>query len=127
MAIDAEWQSGLFSELMGMDGWPARAEQRLKLLKADSHDPESLSVVREWFDGPLDFLFLDGDHTYEGVKQDWETFSPLVRAGGMVGFHDVGNPQLSGVSRFFAESIIGKHVCGMYGGVPGVGVGAVWL
>jgi cephalosporin hydroxylase len=38
---------------------------------------------------PIDFLFIDGDHTYGGVKSDWEMYSPLVRkGGGVVGFHD---------------------------------------
>ena len=36
----------------------------------------------------IDLLFIDGDHTYEGVRADFEMYSPLVRAGGLVGFHD---------------------------------------
>jgi predicted O-methyltransferase YrrM len=34
-------------------------------------------------------LFIDGDHTFEGVKKDWEMYSPLVRPGGLIVFHDV--------------------------------------
>jgi predicted O-methyltransferase YrrM len=37
----------------------------------------------------LDFLFIDGDHAYEGVKRDWEMYSCLVRSGGIVAFHDI--------------------------------------
>ena len=37
----------------------------------------------------LDFLFIDGDHTYEGVKKDFEMYSPLVRNGGIIAFHDI--------------------------------------
>jgi predicted O-methyltransferase YrrM len=37
----------------------------------------------------IDLLFIDGDHTYEGVKKDWEMYSPLVRSGGLIVFHDV--------------------------------------
>jgi predicted O-methyltransferase YrrM len=40
-------------------------------------------------DQPVDFLFIDGDHTYAGVKQDFEMYSPLVRKGGLVAFHDI--------------------------------------
>jgi predicted O-methyltransferase YrrM len=37
----------------------------------------------------LDFLFIDGDHRYEGVRLDFEMYSPLVRGGGLVAFHDI--------------------------------------
>jgi predicted O-methyltransferase YrrM len=40
----------------------------------------------------LDFLFIDGDHTYEGVKQDFEMYTPLVRKGGLVAMHDIVPP-----------------------------------
>jgi predicted O-methyltransferase YrrM len=38
---------------------------------------------------PIDLLFIDGDHTFDGVKRDWEMYSPLVRSGGMIVFHDI--------------------------------------
>jgi len=37
----------------------------------------------------LDALFIDGDHSYEGVKMDFETYGPLVGKGGMIAFHDI--------------------------------------
>ena len=37
----------------------------------------------------IDFLFIDGDHSYEGVRKDWEMYGPLVKKGGIVVFHDV--------------------------------------
>jgi predicted O-methyltransferase YrrM len=36
----------------------------------------------------LDFVFLDGVHTYEGLRGDWEAWSPLVVPGGVVALHD---------------------------------------
>jgi predicted O-methyltransferase YrrM len=44
-------------------------------------------AVRNW-SLPIDFLFIDGDHAYEAVRQDWESWSPHVKRGGQVGFHD---------------------------------------
>lgn len=32
---------------------------------------------------------IDGDHTLTGVKQDWQWYSPLVRQGRLVAFHDI--------------------------------------
>ncbi|HEU4975489.1 MAG TPA: class I SAM-dependent methyltransferase [Baekduia sp.] len=71
----------------------ARRSQRLDLIRADSHAPETVARVRELLGGePLDFLFIDGDHTYDGVKADFESYSQLVRPGGLVGFHDISAP-----------------------------------
>lgn len=75
----------------------ARATQRLDLLRGDSHDPRTSSRVRTLLGGePLDFLFIDGDHTFDGVRQDFETYGPLVRPGGLIGFHDINPPNDDG-------------------------------
>lgn len=37
---------------------------------------------------PIDLLLIDGDHTFDGVKRDWDLFSPFVRNTGVVIFHD---------------------------------------
>ena len=63
---------------------------RLDLVRADSHAPETMDRVRALLNGhQLDFLFIDGDHTYEGVRQDFDLYSPLVREGGLIAFHDI--------------------------------------
>ena len=68
----------------------ARPQQVLSLVEGDSHDPATLERVRMLLDGEaLDFLFIDGDDSYAGVKQDFELFSPLVRSGGAIAFHDI--------------------------------------
>ena len=37
----------------------------------------------------FDVLFIDGDHTYEGVKADFENYSKFARPGGLIAFHDI--------------------------------------
>jgi len=37
---------------------------------------------------PLELLFVDGDHTYEGARADYERWRELVRPGGHLLFHD---------------------------------------
>jgi predicted O-methyltransferase YrrM len=44
-------------------------------------------VAKDWKE-PIDLLFIDGDHSYEGVKGDWQLFFPHVRRFGAVVFHD---------------------------------------
>ncbi len=39
-------------------------------------------------DRPVDFVFIDGDHSYEGLRADWEGWSSLVATGGIVALHD---------------------------------------
>ncbi|MCZ7644507.1 MAG: class I SAM-dependent methyltransferase [Planctomycetota bacterium] len=68
----------------------ARRGFRFHAIAADSHDPATLERVRQAaVEEPFDALFLDGDHTYEGVSMDWRMYRPLVRDGGLVGFHDL--------------------------------------
>ena len=51
----------------------------------------------------LSFVFFDGDHSAEGVRQDWEAYRPLLGPGAVVAFHDVGWAE--GVQRLVAEAI----------------------
>jgi predicted O-methyltransferase YrrM len=39
-------------------------------------------------DSPVDFVFIDGDHSYDGLMGDWEAWSGLVSPGGIVALHD---------------------------------------
>jgi predicted O-methyltransferase YrrM len=68
----------------------ARDEQKIICLEEDSHRPKAVQALKESLPGKsLDILYLDGDHSYEGVKADFQTFSPLVRPGGLIIFHDI--------------------------------------
>jgi len=84
-----------------------RKGQRIRLLRRDSHSSETLNGVKSFLAGrSLDFLFIDGDHTYDGVRKDFEMYSPLVRKGGIVAFHDIAtHPSEIGseVDRFWSE------------------------
>jgi len=46
---------------------------------------------------PVDFLFIDGDHSEEGLLGDWHAWSPLVQADGLVALHDrvAGRPAIA--------------------------------
>lgn len=68
----------------------AENSRKIHLLTADSHSPETLKMISETLQGDvLDVLFIDGDHSYDGVKCDFEMYAPLVRKGGLIAFHDI--------------------------------------
>jgi predicted O-methyltransferase YrrM len=37
---------------------------------------------------PFDFIFIDGDHSFDGLRQDWEGWSVLCAPGGLIALHD---------------------------------------
>lgn len=41
---------------------------------------------------PVDYLFIDGNHFLINVLQDYYKWSPLVRIGGRIAFHDIDGP-----------------------------------
>lgn len=53
--------------------------------------------------GQLRFLFIDGDHSYEASKADYQAWRPHVVTGGLIAFHDVGS--WDGVTRFYKELV----------------------
>lgn len=67
-----------------------RKKQQIFLIRANSQSQKTLEKVKTILNGnPLDFLLIDGDHTYEGVKKDFLLYSSLVRKGGIIAFHDI--------------------------------------
>jgi len=68
----------------------ATSKQHIYLVRGDSHDPATLERVKMILSGKnIDFLFIDGDHSYEGVRKDFEIYSQFVRKRGLIAFHDI--------------------------------------
>ena len=66
--------------------------------------PSEPSVSREL---PVDMLFIDGDHSYEGVRGDWEAWRLHVRRGGIIALHDSVNCKMAGVgSERFTQEVV---------------------
>jgi predicted O-methyltransferase YrrM len=107
----------------------AYPHQRVELvMPADSHDPATRSRVESLLAGsPVDFLFVDGDHSREGVWADFELYAPLVRPGGIVAFHDVSEhtyAAVQGVRDFWREFKATRETDErVLGEEPGYGIG----
>ena len=59
----------------------------------------SVEIAKDWT-RPIDLLFVDGDHSYEGCSSDLKAWLGFVRPGGRIAFHDSSE---EGVSRAISE------------------------
>lgn len=107
----------------------ARDAQHIDLVMgADSHAPSTFELVQELL-GPrkLDLLFVDGDHSRDGVWKDFRMYCPLVRPGGLIAFHDVSkqtSPDTEGTARFWQEFAADHETEEFVAGrTPGFGIG----
>lgn len=95
----SEGQRDTYAEFLGNT---ACYRERIFPLKGWSHDASVLADVRANIDR-IDFLFIDGDHAYEGVLRDWRLYSPFLASGSIVAMHDIG--WATGVQQVVAEEI----------------------
>jgi len=82
-------------------------DKQIHLIRVDSHKIKTLEKVKNILgDRKIDLLFIDGDHTYRGVKKDFQFYNPLVRKGGIIAFHDIVQHPLGSkcqMVRFWSE------------------------
>lgn len=57
--------------------------KNIKTIKLTSN--QAIDLLK---DEQFDFIYLDGLHTYEGVRDDIKNYLPLVKPGGVIGGHD---------------------------------------
>lgn len=61
-----------------------------KVLVGSSHDKETFNQLKKLLGARrIDMLFIDGDHSYEGMLLDYDLYKPLVRTGGIIAVHDI--------------------------------------
>lgn len=63
----------------------------VKLTTINSRDDQFQHVLKTDTGGCIDFAFIDGDHSYDGARNDFEKVYPLLSNNGMIVFHDTGN------------------------------------
>jgi predicted O-methyltransferase YrrM len=105
--------------------------QAVHAVTGSSHDPDILDQVKAIFAGnQIDVLFIDGDHSYAGVRQDYEMYCSLVRPGGIIAFHDIVHTKFEDchVDVFWSELVqdVGLQTSQIVGSTParfgGIGV-----
>jgi cephalosporin hydroxylase len=86
---DMTYQAKLFTRFP-----PPGSNCKVSLLSGNSHDPQFKAKVANALNGEkVDFLFIDGDHTEQGVTADYLGYKEFVRPGGLIAFHDIVESQ----------------------------------
>ena len=80
----------------------------MNFIRQDSHSDDCFYRLCKVLDSSkIDFLFIDGDHSYDGVKKDYLMYSKLVNKGGVIAFHDIAKDdqpnKVCGVHKFWNE------------------------
>jgi len=92
-----------FERLVAQRELARSARGRAVLLREWSHD-----AARNWT-APIDFLFIDGDHSWTGLERDWHDWTPHLVSGGIVALHDsrpMADRQLLDSVRFTSEVVL---------------------
>lgn len=67
--------------------WPKRIK-KYKMLSSEA--------AQLFASGSVDFVFIDGDHRYEYVKEDITLWLPKIKKGGIIAGHDYNNTDIHG-------------------------------
>jgi hypothetical protein len=100
------YYDGVYKEAMDRLSVHAGKHGHLRMLSKDA--------VR-YIPGPVDFVFIDGNHTYDFVKDDCERYWPLIRSGGKMCGHDYCNaPPTCEVKRAVDEFYSNHGIVAMF-------------
>lgn len=83
------------------------SEQDYELIQAFSTDAE---IIERFSPNSFDFIFIDGDHTYAGVKNDFDNYHRAVKAGGYIVFDDYGSPGWEDVKKYVDSEVMTSEV-----------------
>lgn len=85
----------------------ARHRPKCQVRMVRAFSPEANKQI----EGDFDFVFVDGDHSLEGIKQDWHDWAGRIMPDGIIGLHDTlvpkHNPNVAhlGSHKYFIEHI----------------------
>jgi predicted O-methyltransferase YrrM len=87
-----------------------------KIIKGNSRE------VHTQIESQFNMILIDGDHSYEGVKADWDNYFPKLKSGGIICLHDTFNNSF-GVKQLWEEVRGQLLFSDNFGGNQGVGIG----
>ena len=87
-------------------------DEDVTIIKRLSTDAEAIeaAALRAY-----DVLVIDGDHSYDGVKFDFDHYAPLVRPGGLIVIDDYHSPDWPDVTRFVDDEVARRKGFSLFG------------
>jgi len=128
IGIGGGFQKSFYRELLSGEhiGIDINCQEGHPDIIGDSHDPGTVGELKTQLAGrSIDLLFIDGDHSYDSVKRDYELYGPLTKH--LIAIHDIQTPSVpNDVKRFWNELIVPENIhtmieIGNYGR-PGIGI-----
>jgi hypothetical protein len=113
---DPNYDTAWYGKARGIDmdgvyaGVRDRFQEQMASGQVHIHRAPSVDAMETLSDGSLDFVYIDGDHAYEGVKPDLEVSVRKIRKGGLICIDDhmVGKWWGDGIVRAVNETL-GKY------------------
>jgi len=94
-----------------------KASQILKNTNVKIVTEESSSCAREWgneIKSQIDFLLIDGDHSFLGVYNDFYSWIPNLASNAVIAFHDYDSPERGGIAHFgvkvFIDTLVENNI-----------------
>lgn len=110
------------AKIISIDPWTLapqkqQAEREKRYLETTAHVKDKVVPVKSFsqdfdlsildkYGGEIDLLFIDGDHSFRGVKNDYEKFSPKIKNGGVIVFHDYNEKGAEWVTKFVDTVVV---------------------
>lgn len=91
-------------EITTLDAYKSAVSRYLNVSHhvATSEEAAAFMAV-ENIHGPFDFIFIDADHSYEGVRDDIQRWWPKLKPGGVMAWHDYRHNDYPGVEKAVDE------------------------
>jgi len=70
----------------------------------------SVEAAQQFTDGYFDFVYIDADHSYDGISEDVAAWWPKIRLGGILSGHDYNDGYVSGSTVFAVKQVVDKFV-----------------
>lgn len=109
----------------GVNFWANLRFKNLTLVCGDSKSDRAITVAQDR--GPFDLMFIDGDHSYEGVSKDIHNYLPMLSETGVITLHDIVT-EGTGVPKAWQELkktdqwVTREFVCDLYQRPFGIGM-----